>query len=569
MKKAQVNQRLTTEYEKELDRGSPWSEYPRPQFKRDSYISLNGEWDFALSESSDIPKSFGERILVPFPMESGLSGIGRWHKPNEFLFYKTHFTLPEGFLKDRLLLNFGAVDQTCTVYLNGKELFDGYIGYLPLSIDITSALEEENELVVRAFDSLDKKYPYGKQRADRGGMWYTPVSGIWQSVWLESVAAGAFESIEITPTLDEVRIRVMGGHGKKRITVEGEVYEFSNDEIIIAPKEKKLWTPESPYLYYFTLECDTDKIESYFALREISVGEYQGVKRLLLNREPYFFNALLDQGYYPDGIFLPATSRGYEDDILLAKSLGFNTLRKHIKIEPMIFYHLCDRLGMIVFQDMVNNSDYSFIRDTALPTVGIKRLPDKYMHRDKESRKIFKNVMLGTIRHLYNTPSVLYYTVFNEGWGQFSADEMFGAAKAADKTRIIDATSGWFVQSKSDVDSHHVYFKKIKPKSPTCRPVVISEFGGYSHRVAGHLFGEDNYGYKSFESQSDYENALSELYLNEIKPYVSLGLSGAVFTQISDVEDETNGLVTYDRRTVKVDVERIRKIMDEIKSEIK
>ncbi len=560
---------LTTKYEAELDRSSPWSEYPRPQFKRDSYLSLNGEWEFALGEGEDIPESFGERILLPFPMESRLSGIERWHKPTEFLFYRKDFSLPEGFVKDKVLLNFGAVDQLCSVYLNGKAVWDGYIGYLPVSIDITSELKEANRLTVRVKDALDKKYPYGKQREDRGGMWYTPVSGIWQSVWLESVASGAFEGIEITPTVSEVKIRVLGGVGKKRLTLGEEVYEFSSDEITVAPSEPSLWSPENPYLYYFTLECDVDKIESYFALREIAVGECDGIPRILLNGKPYFFNALLDQGYYPDGIFLPATSDGYKDDILLAKSLGFNTLRKHIKVEPMIFYHLCDKLGMIVFQDMINNSDYSFIRDTALPTVGMKRLCDKHLHRNKESREIFERTMHGVIDHLYNCPCVLYYTIFNEGWGQFSADEMYEKAKAHDKTRIIDATSGWFVRSKSDVDSHHVYFKRIKPRAATKRPVVISEFGGYSHRVPGHLFGSQNYGYKSFDNQKDYEDALVNLYLNEIKPYVPLGLSGAVFTQISDVEDETNGLVTYDRRVVKVNAQRIRKIMDEIASEIK
>ena len=560
---------LTTEYENELDRSSPYPEYPRPQFRRESFFSLNGEWEFEISESPEIPKGFGERILVPFPMESRISGIGRTHKPAELMFYRTRFTLPKGFLKDRVLLNFGAADQLCTVFLNGDTVWDGYVGYLPISIDVTDSLKAENELTVRVKDTLDKKYPYGKQSAKRGGMWYTPVSGIWQTVWLESVSDGAFEKIEITPTVKDVKIKVYGGKGKKRLTLEGELYEFSGDEITLSPKEKRLWTPENPNLYYFTLECDADKIESYFALREISVGEAGGVKRILLNGKPYFFNALLDQGYYPDGIFLPATARGYEEDITLAKSLGFNTLRKHIKIEPLIFYHLCDKLGMVVFQDMVNNSDYSFIRDTAMPTLGIKVLPDKNMHKNPESREIFLKTMLGTIKHLYNVPSVLYYTLFNEGWGQFSADEVYKTAKSADKTRIIDSTSGWFIQSESDVDSHHIYFKRIKPKIPKKRPAVISEFGGYSYRARGHLFGSNNYGYRSFGTKEELEDAIVALYLDEIKPYVKLGLSGAVLTQISDVEDETNGLVTYDRRLVKINPERIRRVMDELTSENK
>ena len=561
--------KLTTPYEAVLDKEKPFWDYPRPQLVRDSYISLNGKWDFAIGKNSDIPNEYSEKILVPFPPESRLSGIERTHAPEEFLFYRRSFTIPEGFIKNKLLLHFGAVDQLYTLYINGKLIYDGVGGYLPTVHDITDAVAEENEIVVCVKDELSHTYPWGKQRYDRGGMWYTPVSGIWQSVWLESVCEDFVIALKITPTAESVNIKVSGGKKKKKITLKsGEVYEFDGEEIDIYPKEPKAWTPETPHLYYFTLESGEDRVESYFALRTIEIGEWGGVKRILLNGKPYFFNALLDQGYYPDGIFLPATSAGYEGDIMLAKSLGFNTLRKHIKIEPMVFYHLCDKLGMVVFQDMVNNSDYSFIRDTALPTVGLKRLSDKNLHKNKESREVFISTMRGTIEHLYNTPSVLYYTIFNEGWGQFTADEVYTLAKSQDKTRIYDATSGWFTQKLSDVDSHHIYFKRVKLKTPSPRPIVISEFGGYSHRVDGHLFGAKNYGYRTFDTKEALEAALIELYRNEIKPYVKGGLSAAVLTQISDVEDETNGLITYDRQVVKVRPEVIRRVMDEIISEI-
>ena len=320
-------------------------------------------------------------------------------------------------------------------------------------------------------------------------MWYTPVSGIWQTVWLESLPERPIEKIKITSTTKNAKIEIKSEAEKKVLTMpDGERIEFTDDVIVISPKNPHPWSPEDPYLYRFTLETETDKIESYFALREIGISEVDGISRLTLNGKPYIFNGLLDQGYFPDGIFLPASSDGYADDIKTAKACGFNMLRKHIKIEPQIFYYLCDTLGIAVFQDMVNNSDYSFLRDTALPTVGLQKLPDKMLHRSKESREIFVKAMTEEAELLYNCPSILYYTIFNEGWGQFSSDEVYRTLESLDPTRIIDSTSGWFRRKKSDVDSRHIYFKPLNPKKPDGRPLVISEFGGYSYRCCGPQF---------------------------------------------------------------------------------
>jgi hypothetical protein len=352
------------------------------------------------------------------------------------------------------------------------------------------------------------------------------------------------------------------------LTDSDEVFEFSGNKITLTPKDIKLWTPDEPNIYNFKIECGADTVDSYFALREISVKDFGGIPRLALNGKPYLFNGLLDQGYFPDGLFIPATYDAYRDDILLAKKMGFNMLRKHIKVEPEIFYYLCDTLGIAVFQDMVNNSSYSFFIDTALPTVGLKRMPDKHRHTSKRSREIFEREMYKTQDHLYNFPSIVYYTVFNEGWGQFCADEMYRRAKAHDETRVYDATSGWFLQKESDVDSRHVYFKPVKLGKRTGRPIVISEFGGYSHRVAGHLFGDANYGYRTFSEMSEFEDAFIRLYEQEIEPLVPLGVSALVYTQLSDVEDETNGIITYDRCVVKLNSEKIRPMMDRIKSKI-
>lgn len=564
--------RLVTPYENQIE-NIPWNEYPRPQLKRDSFLCLNGEWDFSVSKSESVTNEFTEKIKVPFPPQSPLSGIERSVSADEYLIYRKFFDVPLGFIKDKLILHFGAVDQICTVYLNGQKIAKHEGGYIPFFIDITDFVNNssQNELIVVVKDELSKIYPYGKQTKSRGGMWYTPVSGIWQTVWLESLPEAPVRAIKITQTIASATLFIDTDAKEKTLTLKdtAEKFVFSGNSITVTPESPRLWTPSDPYLYEFTLSTETDSVDGYFALREIGTAKIDGKERLTLNGEPYLFCGLLDQGYFPDGIFLPANKKGYEDDIMLAKSLGFNMLRKHIKVEPMIFYHLCDKLGMIVFQDMVNNSDYSFIRDTALPTVGFKRLSDKKMHKNPKSREIFRQTMLDTIDLLYNVPSVLCYTIFNEGWGQFLADEAYAIAKHRDNTRLYDATSGWFWQNDSDFYSEHIYFKRLKIKSDAKRPVFISEFGGYSHRVEGHLFSKKNYGYKTFAKKDDYENAIISLFKDEVLPLVRTSVSALVYTQLSDVEDETNGFVTYDRQVLKVDKDKIKATLNELYAAIK
>ena len=569
-KNKEIFKTLITPYAEKMDKDCPWNEYPRPSMVRDSFICLNGKWDFAVTDG-DLNPEFKDEILVPFAPESYLSGIEKSIAEGSVMHYRRSFRaddVPSGY---RVILHFGAVDAVCTVYVNGREAMRHEGGYLPFSADVTDMLTGgENELYVKAVDDLLLDYPYGKQRRERGGMWYTTVSGIWQTVWLEYVPKNHVKRLKITPSMTNVKIEVSGGEAHKRLTLldDGSVIEFDGGEITITPNEIKLWTPEEPNLYRFTLECGDDLVESYFALREIGTGMVNGVPRILLNGKPYLFNGLLDQGYFPDGIFLPATSEGFRDDILATKRLGFNMLRKHIKVEPEIFYYLCDTLGMAVFQDMVNNSGYSYIFDTVLPTIGMKRFPDKHLHADTRTRAIFEEHMYGTMEHLYSFPSIVYYTIFNEGWGQFRADEMYEKAKAKDGTRVIDATSGWFVRSKSDVDSRHVYFKKVKLGRVSDRPIVISEFGGYSHRVDGHLFGAENYGYSIHESEESFRDAFGKLYSDEILPLIKGGISALVYTQLTDVEDETNGLLTYDRRHTKLDEGKTTQIMNELYKQI-
>ncbi len=536
----------------------PWEEYPRPQLRRESFFCLNGCWSFQVN---------GEdrgTILVPYPPEAKLSGAAPV-RPGDRLIYEREFSLPEGFRRDRVLLHFGAVDQICTVKLNGQELGSHTGGYLPFSFDVTDHLQETNRLQVCCLDELNHDFPYGKQRSDRGGMWYTPVSGIWQTVWMESVPERAIRSLKISADLDRAVFQVEGD-GPFTVRCDGKIYRPQTNCFSIRPQEPKLWSPEHPHLYHVTIENGSDRVHSYFALRTIASKLVAGVPRLCLNGAPYFFHGLLDQGYYPDGIFLPGSPEGYTFDIQTMKSLGFNTLRKHIKVEPERFYYDCDRLGMVVFQDMVNSGDYYYLRDTAIPTLGGKGFT--YHPRPSTIRRAaFERHCRETMLHLHNHPCILLYTLFNEGWGQYDTRRIFRTLKPHTAGRIFNAVSGWFHCSDSDVQAEHVYFGDLTLKGDGKRPLLLTEFGGYSWPIEGHRFNlDEEYGYQKFTNQSDFQRAISELYREKILPQVAAGLCGAILTQVSDVEDETNGLVTYDRQVVKADREEMCAIAAQLRA---
>ena len=539
----------------------PLQSYPRPQFKRESYVNLNGWWDFTVSASAQLPAHYDRQILVPYCPESLLSGIHTHFPEGSSLFYRRHLPIKKPKNGNRVLLHFGAVDQYAEIYVNQKAVCSHVGGYDAFSCDITDFLQEENELTVRATDDL-RSYvlPYGKQTLKRGGMWYTPVSGIWQTVWLEEVPQSYITGLDIQTDLNRAVITVTPGLCGT-VLFEGQSIPLQDGKAVLKPREIQCWSPENPHLYTFTVEAGADRVESYFALRTLSVKTVNGVPRLCLNEKPYFFHGLLDQGYYSDGLFTPASEENFENDILQMKALGFNTLRKHIKVEPEQFYYLCDKLGMVVFQDMVNNGRYSFLRDTALPTIGLQRRSDRRLHRDPECRKAFLQGMEKTVQQLKNHPCVCYWTIFNEGWGQFDSDRVCRHLRALDSSRMIDTTSGWFRGKNTDVESLHIYFgswKKLKSKD---RPLVLSEFGGYCYAVEQHLFNpQKSYGYKACKTQEDFCRDLEKLYTERIIPAARKGLCAAIYTQVSDVEDEINGLLTYDRRVCKVQPEPMLKI---------
>lgn len=531
--------------------------YPRPQLRRASFFSLNGAWQLN-----------GRPIEVPWPPQAALSG---WKGPVPAqLHYEKRFVLPDGFAagNKRVLLHFGAVDQTARVECNGHFVGAHAGGYLPFALDITEALRAgENVVTAQVQDTLSHIYPYGKQSKKPGGMWYTPVSGIWQSVWLEAVPAhGAVTALRTLPDLTGVQLTVETDATEYTVTVQlpdGGMLTRRTAErtlrLVLAGDGAvpRLWTPEDPYLYRYAVETETDRVESYFALRTITVQQAGGHARLCLNEKPLFLNGVLDQGYFAEGLFLPAEPAEYEKDVRRMQALGFNLLRKHIKIEPEAFYEACDRCGMLVLQDMVNSGGYSWLFDTLLPNLGFQHRPD-CLPAGGRRRAFFAAHAAATQAHLYSHPCIAGYTIFNEGWGQSGADAMYRACRAADPSRFYDATSGWFAQRESDVDSRHVYFRNecLRAKK---RPLLLSECGGYARPVAGHLFRTDaRYGYGTVYSEQDLTGRVRELYEKMILPSVPLGLCGCVYTQLSDVEEEINGLYTMDRAVCKVSVPQMQ-----------
>lgn len=539
---------------------TPWTCYPRPQFRRESYHNLNGRWDFAVTDGDTPPEAFPREILVPFCPESTLSGIGTHFAEGASLWYRRRFTLPEGFVKDRVVLHIGAADQLLDAWCNGVPVGSHAGGYEAMTFDLTDALRPgENELLCRVRDDLRSTVlPYGKQVQQRGGMWYTPVSGIWQTVWLESLPPHAVPGLTIHA--DDTRAILDTGDATQQGTVTVQTprgpltVPLQEGKATVQPEAPRLWTPDDPYVYEFVLETPTDRVESYFALRRLSIERAGGHPRLCLNGQPFFFHGVLDQGYYSDGLFTPAGPEEYERDIRTMKALGFNTLRKHIKVEPEVYYTLCDRLGMVVFQDMVNNGDYAYWRDTVWPTLRFqRRRSDARMHRDPAARQAFLAGMEATVRGLYNHPCICYWTIFNEGWGQFESSAAYAKLKALDDSRFVDTTSGWFRGGDTDIDSRHIYYGPWTLRAGE-KPLVLSEFGGCCLAVEGHRFNPDkSYGYSTSRTPQELQQALDRLYTQKVLPAVAKGLCGAIYTQLSDVEDEINGLITYDRRVLKPD----------------
>lgn len=560
-------------------KGKPLDFYPRPSLVRDdsnNYLNLNGKWNLEIIKgdfnsfnySNDL--SFSKQIIVPYPVESVLSGLEYNLKDDELLIYQKKFRYD--FNKDRTILHIDASDNFTKVFLNGEFVGENIGGYLPIIIDVTKYIKKQNELVVVVSDPLDQNYPYGKQKKENGGIWYTKTSGIWKTVWLESVPNDYIEKVRIFNDIDKRLLKIdffkkdlcnLKIYYKDKLIKDIKSYK-SND--LIEFDEIKLWSPEEPNLYDVIIEYKEDIIKTYFGFRKISIVEEDGHKVFALNNKPYFMHGLLDQGYYPDGILTPSSLRIMEKDLKIIKEYGFNTLRKHIKVEPEMWYYLCDKYGIIVWQDFVNSFKYSFFFDSVLPIIGIKGFSPKITFYKKEYKDFYINHSKRIIDYLYNHPSIVLWTIFNEGWGQFETKKVYNIMKECDKTRIFDSASGWYSTHRGrEFESKHIYFKPIVIRKHYKIPLVISEFGGYAYRVDDHSYYNKSFGYREYDSIDSLNDAIYKLYHDEIYGNIKKGVCASIYTQVSDVEEELNGIMTYDRKVIKLKKEVALKIRDFLK----
>ena len=584
---------LRTRWFDMVDRDCPLAEYPRPQMVRDDWLCLNGKWEYAVTPDVDaIPESFDGTILVPFAIESELSGVCRKLQPDEILWYRRIVSLPESFQGKRCILHFGAVDWQSVVYVNGRKAAEHTGGYCPFSADVTDLLHEgENVLVVRVYDPTDAGWQNrGKQALKSHGFWYTGTSGIWQTVWMEPVNETHVQSLRFLPDIDAGELRLCASLSEpaelfvRILESEEVVFEgvVSADDAHIPIPNARLWSPEDPFLYHLEIDVrrdDTvvDRVRSYFGMRKYSLGVVNGVARLFLNNAPYFQRGLLDQGYYPDGGLTPPTDEAMIFDIQKMKELGFNMLRKHIKVDLARWYYHCDRIGMLVWQDMVSGGQWigNFYAGVVPNLIGacprltpITVRDDRYKRFSREKpewRAAYESELREMLDTLMNVVSIYCWVPFNEAWGQFDAKRIAEAVKAYDPSRIVDHASGWYDQGAGDVMSMHKYILPIPKIKPDKRAFVVSEFGGYSQILDGHVWDKKkSFGYLMFRSKRTLTDAYRKLMEKQILPLIPKYLSAFVYTQVTDVEFEVNGILSYDREIVKIDAETLKSLNDKM-----
>ena len=570
---------LMTRWGKTIDPEHVLEEYPRPGMKRDSYFNLNGYWEYAITETEVFPETYEGRILVPFSPEAVLSGVNRVVLPSQFLHYRRKFVLGQMEDGSRLILHFGAVDQDCEVYLNGRRVGEHKGGYWKFSFDITPfAREGENLLQLIVRDMTDSAYhTRGKQSLERGGMWYTPQSGIWQSVWMEYVPDRFIRELKLCPDTDRecIQVQVIMNTWERmpaRLTIllgDEVILEadcMTGDTCRIRIPSCRLWSPEDPVLYDLVVRAGKDEVASYFAMRKISLEkDAKGVYRLFLNNTPNYQNGVLDQGYYPDGLYTAPSDEAMVNDILQMKALGFNMLRKHVKTEPDRWYYHCDRLGMLVWQDMINGGEWSrgLIETKVVSLAQMTGLMGRdsnlrtFVRDNAAGREDFVREVARTIRQLYNFPSIVLWVPFNEGWGQFDTQKITELIRKMDPSRLVDEASGWYDRGGGDVRSIHNYFVPLRVSPQPYRSVAVSEFGGYSWHMPEHSWADNEFGYRKYHSCEELTEAIGNLWKRDVLPNIESGLSASVYTEVSDVEDETNGLLTYDREVLKVRAEKI------------
>lgn len=584
----------------------PLAEYPRPQMQRTACTILNGWWDYRITpdagRSADGMAAVGEvcweadgKILVPFSPEAALSGVKRQLQPDETLWYRRKITIEKRQNGERLLLHFGAVDQECRVFWNARKVGAHLGGYLPFTLDVTEYLEEgENILMVVCRDISDTGWrARGKQKLKAKGMFYTAQSGIWQTVWMEWVPERYIKTLRIQPDYDGASLRVKAelagketvsdgpGKGGEDFPCEMRILERTEERCADSGKvictvqgmcqentvtfhaqlpDFQPWTPESPYLYDLEICIGDDRIYSYFGMRTFTVEmQEDGIRRFCINHKPYFLNGVLDQGYWPEGLYTAPADESFAKDISNMKRLGFNMMRKHCKLEPLRWYYHCDRLGMVVWQDMVNGGETYNMARVCYTQAVIPALKKKIGWSAKasgrqsaEGKREWLRECRQTLHHLENVVSLAVWVPFNEGWGQFATEKVTDMIRRIDPTRPIDAASGWFDFDCGDFKSEHNYFDELTvPEDKHGRASVVSEYGGLTLRIENHVFSDRVYGYRNLKDEKEFTRAFTEQQ-NRLRLLRQEGLSGAVYTQVSDIEEEINGIYTYDRKKCKL-----------------
>ena len=585
---------MLTPWGEALDPDHPLPEYPRPQLVRDSHLNLNGRWQYAITSTDAVPSGWDGTIVVPFSPETELSGVGHVLQPDEVLHYRRTLVVPDGFAPDggRLLLHLGAVDQWCRVLLDDSVVGEHTGGYLPICCDVTDVVRpgEPQQLHVVVRDPTDTgPLSRGKQTLRPGGIWYTPHSGIWQTVWLEAVPDPWVDRLVVVPDLAGQALAVtvhLAGTAPATADVHGEVVLLADGTevarasgpagrpVVVPVPSPRPWSPEDPYLYDLVVTAGADTVRSYAGMRSFGVGpDAAGVPRLLLNGQPYFHAGVLDQGYWSDGGATAPSDAAMVHDIATMKRLGFTMLRKHIKVEPLRWYHHCDQLGMLVWQDFVNGGGRYHPTVVSAPAAAPLHLRDDryrlFARDDAGGRQQWLAEAEATVEHLRNVVSLALWVPFNEGWGQFDAAAVAARVKALDPTRPVDHASGWHDQGAGDLTSLHVYVKPVRvPRRRAAtagRALALTEYGGFSWPVPGHRFSDREFGYRRFDDPTSLAKAFVRLHRRQVVPAIARGLAATVYTQLSDVEDETNGLLTYDRRMLKIPEGVVRSVTSQLR----